>query len=122
VLLAEDNEINTLLAKTILEQVGFTVECAANGREAVEAASLRPFDLILMDVQMPEMDGLEATRRIRAMSGPAAQTPIIAMTANIMKSDRDICLEAGMNDFIAKPFDPEAFLGVLDRLVASEAA
>ena len=122
VLLAEDNEINTLLACTILEQVGFSVTCVANGAAAVEAACSQAFDLILMDVQMPVMDGLEATRRIRAKGGALASVPIVAMTANAMRQDRQACLEAGMNEFIAKPIDAGVFLGVLDRLMGQDAA
>jgi CheY-like chemotaxis protein len=118
VLLAEDNEINTLLACAILEQVGFSVECVANGADAVQAATSAAFDLILMDVQMPQMDGLEATRLIRALEGQAARTPIIAMTANASQNDKDACLAAGMNDFVSKPFDPEAFVAVLARIAA----
>jgi CheY-like chemotaxis protein len=108
VLLAEDNEINTLLACAIL----------ANGADAVQAATSAAFDLILMDVQMPQMDGLEATRLIRALEGQAARTPIIAMTANASQNDKDACLAAGMNDFVSKPFDPEAFVAVLARIAA----
>ena len=116
VLLAEDNEINTLLARTILEQVGFSVRCVVNGREAVDAVLQEPFDLVLMDVQMPVMGGLEATRRIRAMGGAAAKVPIVAMTANAMASDRTACLGAGMDDFIAKPIDVTVFMSVLERI------
>jgi signal transduction histidine kinase/CheY-like chemotaxis protein/HPt (histidine-containing phosphotransfer) domain-containing protein len=122
ILLAEDNEINTLLACTLLEEAGYTVECAVNGREAVAAAQRCRFDLILMDVQMPEMDGLEATRLIRKLGGPAAQTPIVAMTANAMRSDQDTCLDAGMNDFVSKPIDPDAFLKVVDRFMPAAEA
>jgi signal transduction histidine kinase/CheY-like chemotaxis protein len=122
VLLAEDNEINTLLARTILEQVGFSVTCVVNGLEAVAAAEVGAYDLILMDVQMPQLDGLEATRRIRAMGGPGAQTPIIAMTANAMRQDRDACLAAGMDDFVSKPIDAAQFLSVLDRVLSGEGA
>jgi CheY-like chemotaxis protein len=118
VLLAEDNEINTLLATTLLAQMGYVVECVVNGREAVEAAGRGGFDVILMDVHMPEMDGLEATRLIRALPAPASQTPIIAMTANAMKSDQDACLEAGMNAFVSKPFDALAFLETVAYFVA----
>jgi CheY-like chemotaxis protein len=122
VLLAEDNEINILLVRTILDQVGFSVRCVTNGREAVEAARNEAFDLILMDVQMPVMDGLEATRRIRALGGPVAQTPIVAMTANAMRRDREACLAAGMDDFISKPIDAEMFLALLDRLSSADPA
>ncbi|HSV03613.1 MAG TPA: response regulator [Phenylobacterium sp.] len=116
VLLAEDNEINILLARTILEQMGLEVTAVVNGVEAVEAAEGYGFDLILMDVQMPEMDGLEATRRIRAGGGPSAAAPILAMTANARISDREACLAAGMTDFLAKPFTPDTLMSALARL------
>jgi len=118
VLLAEDNAINTLLATEILRQIGFTVHCVVNGAQAVEAAATLPFDLILMDVHMPVMDGLEATRRIRALPGPAGRVPIVAMTASAMERDRQACADAGMTDFVSKPFKPDAFVAVLGRLMA----
>ncbi|MDR3506676.1 MAG: response regulator [Caulobacteraceae bacterium] len=120
VLLAEDNEINTLLASTILEEVGYSVDCVVNGAEAVDAVRQASFDLILMDMQMPVMDGLQATRMIRDLPGPAGATPIIAMTANAMRKDQEACLAAGMNDFISKPIDPEAFLAVVARFMGAE--
>jgi signal transduction histidine kinase/PleD family two-component response regulator len=120
VLLAEDNEINALLAKTILEQVGLCVTIAVNGREAVEAFASATYDVVLMDMQMPEMDGLEATRRIRVLETGRRRTPIIAMTANAMQRERDACFEAGMDDFIAKPIDAGLFLSVLDRWLSPE--
>ncbi|MBS0412437.1 MAG: response regulator, partial [Proteobacteria bacterium] len=119
-LLAEDNEINTLLACTVLEEAGYSVECAVNGEEAVAAVQARAFDLVIMDVQMPRMDGLQATRAIRALDGPRSRTPILAMTANAMRSDREACLAAGMDDFVSKPIDPEAFLRVVSRFAAAE--
>jgi signal transduction histidine kinase/CheY-like chemotaxis protein/HPt (histidine-containing phosphotransfer) domain-containing protein len=115
ILLAEDNEINTLLACTILEEAGFSVRCAVNGVEALDAVEREAFDLVLMDVQMPEMDGLQATRAIRQLSGPSARTPIVAMTANAMRSDQDNCLAAGMDDFISKPIEPDSFLAMVER-------
>ena len=121
ILLAEDNEINALLATTILEEAGYTVEAVINGREAVDAARRGGFDLILMDVQMPVMDGLQATRQIRAMGGHAQTVPIVALTANAMRSDQDICLEAGMNDFVSKPLDPDGFLNTVYRFVGEVA-
>ena len=120
VLLAEDNEMNTLLATTILHQLGFGVERVKTGREAVDAAARRSFDLILMDVHMPEMDGLEATRLIRQLPSPAGRLPIIAMTADAMKSDMEACLAAGMDDFVSKPIKIEVFIAALDRALAAE--
>jgi len=113
VLLAEDNAINILLARTLLESVGLIVETALNGRLAVEAVSARRFDLILMDMQMPEMDGLQATRAIRAIGGWAGQVPIVAMTANAMQGHAEICMAAGMNGHISKPIDPATFLATV---------
>ena len=121
VLLAEDNAINVLLATTLLEAGGYSVEVVVNGLQAVETAARARFDLILMDVHMPVMDGLEATRRIRALGGAAGSVPIVAMTANAMTSDRDACLAAGMNDFVSKPFEAEAFLSVVARHVDPDA-
>ena len=120
ILLAEDNEINTLLAQTVMEEAGYAVDCAVNGAEAVEAVRHCAYDLILMDMQMPVMDGLQATRTIRDLPSPIGQTPIIAMTANAMRKDQDACLGAGMNDFISKPIDPMAFLAVIGRYMGAE--
>ncbi|MGH7787774.1 MAG: GAF domain-containing protein, partial [Candidatus Binatia bacterium] len=102
ILLAEDNTVNQQLAILLLESMGYRADVAANGVEAVEALNRLPYDLVLMDVQMPEMDGLEATRRIRA-DGPSPQPRIVAMTANAMQGDREACLAAGMDDYLAKP-------------------
>ncbi len=115
ILLAEDNEINTLLTCTLLEGMGYEVVCVVNGALAVEAVVQGQFDLILMDMQMPVMDGLEATRRIRALGGAASQVPIVAMTANAMQSDQDACYGAGMTDFVSKPIHPETFLTTVAR-------
>ena len=120
ILLAEDNEINTLLAQTVMEEAGYSVDCVVNGAEAVAAVQQCAYDLILMDMQMPVMDGLQATRTIRDLPPPAGTTPIIAMTANAMRKDQDACLGAGMNDFISKPIDPEAFLTVIERFMGAE--
>ncbi|HEX7759467.1 MAG TPA: response regulator [Caulobacteraceae bacterium] len=119
-LLAEDNEINTLLACTVLEEAGYSVECVVNGEDAVAAVRERAFDLVVMDVQMPKMDGLQAARAIRALPGPNSQTPILAMTANAMRSDREACLAAGMDDFVSKPIDAEAFLRTVSRFASAE--
>ena len=107
VLVVEDNQVNQLLATVLLGKAGHRVDVAGNGVEALDAVSTRPYDLVLMDVQMPEMDGIEATRRIRAMAGPVGRIPIIAMTANAMKGDRERLLASGMNDYVSKPIDKE---------------
>ncbi|MBU1378193.1 MAG: response regulator [Alphaproteobacteria bacterium] len=118
VLLAEDNDINAMLATEILRQIGVTVERVANGALAVEAAAARPFDMVLMDVHMPVMDGLEATRRIRALPGRAGRAPIVAMTAGAMKADETACRAAGMTGFVSKPFKPSELVDVLIRLLS----
>ena len=114
ILLAEDNVINRAVAAAILEKRGHSLVHAANGREAVEAAAHETFDLIFMDVQMPEMDGLEATRQIRESEQAAgAHTLIVAMTAHAMAGDRERCLAAGMDDYISKPLDKAELLALL---------
>ena len=102
ILLAEDNQVNQKLALRILEQMGYRADVASNGLEAIESIERQTYDVILMDVQMPEMDGLDATRSIRLLT-TVAQPRIIAMTANAMEGDREMCIEAGMNDYISKP-------------------
>ncbi|HLO18194.1 MAG TPA: response regulator, partial [Anaerolineales bacterium] len=102
ILLAEDNAVNQKLALRILEQMGYRADVASNGIEAVESIERQTYDVILMDVQMPEMDGLDATRDIRKLTN-VQQPHIIAMTANAMEGDREMCIAAGMNDYISKP-------------------
>jgi len=115
ILLTEDNLINQKLAKILLTRRGHEVVLAVNGREAVEAAALGAFDAILMDIQMPEMDGLEATRTIRQALPQHARTRIIAMTAHATGEDRARCLEAGMDAYIVKPFTPEELYYHVER-------
>lgn len=115
VLLAEDNPINALLAKSLLVRNGCHVVAVGNGAEALTAVQDAPYDLVLMDVHMPAMDGFEATRAIRALGGRFLETPIIALTAAAMEEDRRACKSAGMNDFITKPLDPAMLSSVLER-------
>ena len=123
-LVAEDHPVNQLLARRMLEKFGCVVTIAAHGREALEYASSRRFDIIFMDMQMPEMDGLEATRWIRTLPGHDPEhVPIIAMTANARVEDRSACLAAGMNAFLSKPIESDALRGVLlDWVMSPERA
>ena len=119
ILLAEDHPTNQMLALRLLERLGYRADVAANGLEVLEALERQHYDVVLMDVQMPEMDGLEASRRIRAQeSGATARRPvhIVAMTANAMQGDRERCLAAGMNDYVSKPIRVEALVGALSRV------
>ena len=114
ILVVEDNDINQQVATELLQDAGFVVDVADNGQIAVQMTERTAYDLVFMDMQMPVMDGVEATREIRRRLD-AEQLPIVAMTANAMDRDRQACLEAGMNDFVAKPIDPEALWSVLQR-------
>ena len=115
ILLAEDNRINQKVALRMLKQLGYRADVAANGEEVLVALREQAYDLILMDVQMPELDGLEATRRIRGSLPRAEQPRIVALTANAMEKDREACREAGMDDYIAKPLGREALAEALER-------
>ncbi|MGB0911665.1 MAG: response regulator, partial [Nitrospirales bacterium] len=129
ILVADDHRVNQELALLMLKQIGYSADVVANGLEAIEAVTRQPYDLVLMDCQMPEMDGYEATRKIREVeslkreakeSGPyplplIPHIPIIAMTANAMQGDREKCLDAGMDDYIAKPIKPKQLAEALDR-------
>ena len=114
ILLAEDNAVNQKLALRLLSNMGYTADVAGDGQKAVDGVETGAYDVVLMDVQMPELDGLEATRRIRAR-WPDRQLHIVAMTANAMAGDRDACLAAGMNDYISKPIDPAVLAEALAR-------
>jgi len=122
VLVAEDVKVNQMVIKAMLERDGHVVTVAANGRQAVMAVREQDYDMILMDVQMPEMDGVEATRHIRAMPEErAARTPILAMTANLLDGDADRCIAAGMTGILVKPLNPTELNAVLQRLFAIDA-
>jgi signal transduction histidine kinase/DNA-binding response OmpR family regulator len=119
ILLAEDNSINQRVAVRMLERWGHRVDAVANGKEALEALSCIPYDLILMDVQMPEMDGFEATAEIRRREGGSGGgIPIVAMTANALQGDRERCLEAGMNGYVAKPVRPKELFEAVEQFAA----
>ena len=113
ILLAEDNVVNQKLALRLLQQMGYRADLASNGVEAIESLARQPYDVVLMDVQMPEMDGLEATRRITARWPNGSRPRIIAMTANAMQGDRETCLAAGMDDYVVKPIRVDALVEAL---------
>jgi CheY-like chemotaxis protein len=127
VLLVEDNPVNQKVAVKMIEKLGYRVNVAANGREAVESLARIPYALVFMDCQMPEMDGFEATRVIRNQEASIQQTggklthlPIIAMTANAMKEDRDRCLAVGMDDFLSKPVASKSLAAILSHWLPLE--
>jgi CheY-like chemotaxis protein len=117
VLVAEDNAVNQQVALGILRRMGAHADAVASGIEAIEALRQAPYDIVLMDVQMPEMDGLEATQHIRQEETEANKPhiPIIAMTAHALQSDRDRCLAVGMDDYVAKPVNPQELYSVLEK-------
>ncbi len=124
VLVAEDNEINQIVAREMLSQAGFECHIVGNGKQAVEAVKAQRYDLVLMDCQMPEMDGFDSTREIRRMEAEGALTsrsgprlPIVALTANAMKGDDEACLNAGMDAYASKPIDPRQLLATIDRVL-----
>jgi CheY-like chemotaxis protein len=111
--MAEDNAINQRVGKLILQRAGFTIDLVADGHEAVQAHRSHPYDVILMDCQMPVMDGFEACRHIRELGPP--QPAIIAVTANALVGERDRCLAAGMDDYLSKPFQAEQLVGIVKK-------
>jgi CheY-like chemotaxis protein len=114
-LVAEDNFINQEIIRAVLGMLGLAPDLVGDGLEAVRAATEGNYDLIFMDMQMPELDGYEATQRIRASGTEQARVPIIAMTANALIGDREKCIDAGMDDYISKPIDTVALVGMLQR-------
>jgi CheY-like chemotaxis protein/HPt (histidine-containing phosphotransfer) domain-containing protein len=123
VLLAEDNAVNQRLAASLLERRGHRVTIAANGREALAALERQAFDVVLMDVQMPEMGGFDATAAIRQReAATGGHIPIVAMTAHAMKGDRERCLEAGMDEYVTKPLDSRRLCALVESLAGPRAA
>ncbi len=116
ILMAEDNVINQRVGKLILQRAGFNIDVVCDGREALEAHQAKPYDLILMDCQMPIMDGFEASRQIRNLPHP--QPAIIAVTANALVGERERCLNAGMDDYLSKPFQAEQLIAVVKKWLA----
>jgi CheY-like chemotaxis protein len=117
ILVVEDNELNKKMFSTLLSYQGHTVKTASNGLEAIEAVKSQPFDLIFMDVQMPLMDGLEACRNIRELEAGKSHIPIVALTAYAMQGDAQKCLDAGMDDYISKPIEPQLVFQVIENCV-----
>jgi CheY-like chemotaxis protein len=115
ILVVDDNQINQRVASALLSGAGHEVELASDGRQAIDAWRRGHHDVILMDVQMPLVDGLQAAREIRALEGAGRHVPIIAMTANAMRGDREAYLAAGMDDYVSKPFEIVSFLGTVAR-------
>ena len=118
ILMAEDNQINQRVGKLILQRAGFNIDLVSDGHEALEAHKAKPYDLILMDCQMPTMDGFEASRQIRSLN--QHQPVIIAVTANALVGERERCLNAGMDDYLSKPFQAEQLVAVVKKWMANK--
>lgn len=115
ILIAEDDEANRKVTCAILKYLGYQADAVSNGREALQAMKRRPYDIILMNLRMPEMDGFEATRLIRDLCPPSHQPRIIALTASVLPDSRDVCLNAGMNDFLPKPVSVKDLAKILSK-------
>src|SRR6185295_11624310 len=115
VLLAEDHALNQIMIRIMLEAAGHRVDIVENGRHAINAVLTKPYDVVLMDISMPEMDGLEATRRIRRLDGRVSQIPIIALTAHAMAGDREKCMAAGTSDYLSKPVHARGLIMALEQ-------
>ena len=122
ILLVEDNDINRILATTILDRLGHRTTVASDGGQAVALCARQRFDLVLMDMQMPVLDGLQATAQIRALDSPMRRVPVIALTANALRGDRERCLEAGMDDYLSKPFSSEQLAAMIDQWLPGRAS
>jgi CheY-like chemotaxis protein len=114
--------VNQKVALIHLRKLGYMADIAANGREALEAVTKGNYDLVLMDIQMPEMDGFEATQAIRRAERNGARLPIVAMTANAMKGDREKCIDAGMDDYLSKPVNPQKLKEKLETWINPDTA
>jgi CheY-like chemotaxis protein len=119
VLVVEDSPVNRVVAIGVLERCGYNAYAVNDGREALEALSSRRYDAVLMDCQMPEIDGYEATRELRRREQGMRHTPVIAMTAHAMHGDRERCLQAGMDDYVAKPVRAQALAEILGRWISA---
>lgn len=120
ILLAEDNELNQFLINSVVSDWNMNIHIAANGKEALDLLEKEPFDLILMDMQMPEMDGFEAIQKIRAMASAKASLPIISLTAGDSEKEVAKCLAAGASAHVSKPFDPDELLHTIKKLTSRE--
>jgi CheY-like chemotaxis protein len=116
-LVVDDNQMNRLVAQKLLERLGVAVEIACDGREALDVLGNRKFEVVFMDLHMPDMDGIETTKEIRRREGPSNHTIIVALTACQLEEDRRRCVAAGMDDFLGKPAKADQFIAVLDRWI-----
>jgi CheY-like chemotaxis protein len=117
ILLVEDNKTNQLVAIAMLSTKGYVIDVAVDGNQAVEAVTSKDYDVVLMDIQMPKLNGVDATKAIRALGGDKGSVPIIAVTANAMRGDREAYLAAGMDDYLSKPIDSGTLFAMVERWV-----